>query len=252
MTILLLSGYDPTGNAGILRDIEICKIARKKFFPVITAFTFQTDKKYLGTRISKPIYFQKCLAHVDAKKIAAVKIGMLGNHHVIGFVIRLLKKIKQQSPKIKVVWDPVFESTSGGKLLTRKGRLLAQKKLIPLVDIVTPNVPEAKLMTGSKNHDELCKKFFKLYHKPVFLKGGHLKSKSRDFFYDGKIEKILSSKPYARKIRGTGCALSTRLSCHLANGESLWRACQKTKKFMNRIFLEKQKSNWQENCSSLR
>lgn len=236
MTILLLSGHDPTGNAGILRDIEICKISRKKFFPIITAFTFQTNKKYLGTHISKPDYFQKRLAYMDAKKITAVKIGMLGDHHVIGFVIRLLKKIKRQSPKIKVVWDPVFESTSGGKLLTSKGRVLAQKKLISLVDIVTPNIPEAKLMTASKNHEELCKKFFKLYHKPIFLKGGHLKSKSRDFFYDGKIAKILSSKPYAKKIRGTGCILATRLACHLANGDSLWLACQKTKKFMNRIF----------------
>jgi hydroxymethylpyrimidine/phosphomethylpyrimidine kinase len=108
--------------------------------------------------------------------------------------------------------------------------------MIPLVDIVTPNIPEAKIMTDSKNHERLCQKFFKLYHKPILLKGGHLKSKSRDFFYDGKTQKILSSKCQAKKIRGTGCILSTRLACHLANGETLGRACQSSKKFMNQVF----------------
>lgn len=236
MTILLLSGYDPTGNAGILRDIQVCKMSGKKNFPIITSFAFQTDKKYLGTHIPKPAYFKKCLEQIDTKKIKAVKIGMLGNPHVVHFVIMILKKIKKNSPQSKFVWDPVFESSSGGELLTTQGRILAQKELMRLVDVVTPNIPEAKIMTASKNHDRLCEKFFKLYHKPVFLKGGHLKSKSRDFFYDGRIQKILSSKSHAKKIRGTGCALSTRLACHLANGETLWHACQQTKKFMNQIF----------------
>lgn len=236
--ILLLSGFDPTGNAGILRDIQVCKISKKKFLPVITAFAFQTDKKYLGTFIPEPGYFKKCSRMIDVKikKIRAVKIGMLGDERVISFVLRLLEKIKDVSPQTRVVWDPVFESSSGGKLLTTPGRLLAQKELIKHVDIVTPNVPEAQTLTASKNVDHLCDVFFKLYHKPVYLKGGHLQSKSSDFFYDGKKLKILGGKRKNKNIRGTGCLFSTRLACHLASGESLWQASQNAKKFMNDVF----------------
>ena len=234
--ILLLSGFDPTGNAGILRDIRVCKIFNKKFYPVVTAFAFQTDKKYLGTHIPDTKYFENILRHINPKKITAVKIGMLGNERVVRFILKLLKKIKKFSPKTKIVWDPVFESSSKGPLISHKGRILAQKELIKWVDVVTPNIPEAKIMTAAKSNHHLCEKFFKLYQKSLYLKGGHLKSKSKDFFYDGINLKTLSAKKKNKKIRGTGCALSTSLACHLSSQKSLWQACRLTKKFMNDVF----------------
>lgn len=225
--ILLIAGLDPTGKAGLLRDAQICQQLKKSFFIIPTAMTVQNDQKVLNISYLDTIFYQKSFSMVDFKKLKAVKIGMLGNEKVVRFVIDYLKQIKKKNPKVKIVWDPIIQSSSGYRLITQKGFELAVKKLLPLVDIITPNMPEL---------------FFLGEHigvpirKPIYLKGGHLPSRSEDYLINGKRVLILKSKRFTKKLQGTGCAFSTALACYLSEGLTLEKACKKAKGMMHGLF----------------
>lgn len=226
-SLLLIAGLDPTGKAGLLRDVEICRQLKKSFFAIPTAVTVQNNQKVLGISYFDSTFYQKSFFLVDFKKIKAVKIGMLGNEKIVSFLIHQLKQIKKQNPKVKIVWDPIIESSSGYRLITQKGFELAVKKLLPLVDVVTPNVLEF-LFLGEHLGSPL--------QVPIYLKGGHLPSRSIDYLINGEKITTFKTKKFNKKIRGTGCAFSTALACYLSEGLILEKACKKAKGMMHQIF----------------
>lgn len=241
--ILLLSGYDPTGHAGVLMDIKVCHYFKKDFFAIPTALTAQSDKKYFSTYFPSQTYYQSLVRCLKTEQIGAIKIGMLGNEQQVKWVIKTIRKIKKNLAPLMIVWDPVFRSTSGGELLSRQGIKLALTELMPLVDIVTPNFIEACAMGLKCSPNDpphfICMTFFEHYQKCLYLKGGHSNQKSTDYIFDGKIYKVLSTKKVNRKIRGTGCALSTALACQLSSSNNIITSCEETKKFISNVFLGK-------------
>lgn len=234
--ILIISGIDPTGQAGLLKDVWVCQKFKQPYFTVPTALTAQNGKKYLGAFIPGRDYFEKLLSCADLKRVNAVKIGMLGHPSVVRFLGRFLPELKRTN-KVGIVWDPVLESSTGGRLVTEPALRLALKEILPLTDIITPNAVEASLLLNmkfKKNMDAvfMARFFYRKFHTSVYLKGGHLKKKSEDAFFDGKTVKIFSGRQRNLDLRGTGCTLSTAIACGLARGETIVTACRKAKKFI--------------------
>jgi hydroxymethylpyrimidine kinase/phosphomethylpyrimidine kinase len=241
-SVLIIAGDDPTGHAGIRRDRKVCEKHEVNHFSVCTAKTFQTDNSYAGHEIISSVEFKKELKCLIGKDIVAVKIGMLGDENVVSEVCSFLKALKQTHSNFTIIWDPVFHSSSGGKLLTETGQKLALEKLLPLVDVITPNLDELLQMTPGlekKDIENLAKSFHDQFQKSVYLKGGHSLEKSKDVFYDGEEMMVLESTVYDVKLRGTGCVLSTALAVGVAKGLSVREAAQFAKREIEKHFIQR-------------
>lgn len=239
--ILLIAGIDPTGHAGLYHDQEICRQLATPFISIPTALALQSDQKYWQTLPVPTKILQKIFGNIDVKMIGAVKIGMLVNQNTVAEVVRFIRLAKKQNPKIKVVWDPVFNSSSGGLLLDKAGQKLAIKNLWPLVDLITPNAAEAKILSQKKNpHDwhKLAETLYRKNHVALYLKGGHTAQKATDYFYDGTPQ-ILSGPVFKTKPRGTGCTFATAAACTLTKENSLLTACFQAKNTVGRLFCQK-------------
>lgn len=240
--VLLVGGIDPTGHAGLFRDAWVCDKLHVPYFLYPTALTAQNDKKYFGTQIPSTDFFRSLEKAMPLNDIGVVKIGMLASAQVVKRVVALIQKIKNFRSDICVIWDPVFYSSSGGELLSAEGRALAIQSLLPLCNLVTPNALEMPLLLGlsvrvSAAPEVWTYEFVKRFSCAVYLKGGHLRQKSIDYFQDEYGLKVLSSKTSAKQMRGTGCALATMIACYLVRGENLLSASQKAKRMMSsRIF----------------
>lgn len=244
-SVLLIGGIDPTGHAGLYRDQEICRQSKTPCLSIPTALALQNDQKYWQTLPVPTKILQKILDDVDVKMIGAIKIGMLVNAEIVNIVIQFIRRIKKQNPKIKVVWDPVFASSSGGILLDRLGQKSAIQNLWPLVDLITPNAIEAQILGGkkeSKNWPELAKRLYLKNNVAVYLKGGHTQKKATDYFYDGT-PRVLSAPLSQIRLRGTGCTLATATACFLTKNTSLVEACFQAKNTMNQLFAKKNQKN---------
>lgn len=243
--LLILSGLDPTGNAGLLRDQATARFLEIDALAFPTAITHQTDSQYSGTQFFETSYFANIKKILKTQTIGAIKIGMLGNLSTTKSVIQIVKALKQRSRKVFVIWDPVLQSTSGGTLLTLDGLRLARQQLLPLVDLVTPNFPEAlQLLNRQENNslqdpNRIIESLWLQYQRPVYLKGGHLKSKSTDFIFDGKKLITLKSQISKHSKRGTGCLLATAIACHVLKKENLNDALIHSKKLMSDYFAGK-------------
>lgn len=239
--LLILSGLDPTGNAGLLRDITLAKQLNVPNLGFPTVTTLQSDTKYYDTLFFESEYFLKITSQLKNECIHSVKIGMLGNEHTVAAVIRILSHLKKKTPKLNVIWDPVLSSTSGGKLLTEKGLRLALQKLLPFITLITPNFDELKILLNVKSKyksppQQLCKLWSKTYSTPLYLKGGHTKHKATDYFCDGQSVEQFSGRETKQKIRGTGCAFSTAVAASLVQGKSLHAACKNAKNILQKMF----------------
>lgn len=240
--ILVVGGLDPTGHAGLLRDKWVCEKLHSRAESLITALAIQSDERYLETVPVGEKYLQKKMQVKDPGDYAAIKIGMLANAGIVDYTVKLIKKYKKQNPDIRIVWDPVFYSTSGGMLLDRKGQKLAIKKILPLCDLVTPNAYELVHFLPEYNQEimdpsQAVLVFWKKFRRSIYLKGGHLRQKARDFLLMNGMLKIYDGKTtYKKNVRGTGCALATAISCYLTQGSSLEKACEQGKMFISRVY----------------
>ena len=230
--VLIVAGDDPTGNAGIQKDEQVCKTLGVNFQTCITAFTKQSDTHFKSYQI-RPL--ESILQ--DLRPCHTLKIGMLGNESVLENMLNWIK----QNPDTFIVWDPVFQSSSGGDLINPAGKTLAIEKLTKAASVVTPNRDEVyELLKLSLNQPhsqkELCQWFYDTFETAIYLKGGHFENKADDLFYDGKEFIELKGVVSSKTIRGTGCALSTALACYFAEENNIQKAVQKTKLFMNGMF----------------
>ncbi|MBI2340053.1 MAG: hydroxymethylpyrimidine/phosphomethylpyrimidine kinase [Deltaproteobacteria bacterium] len=227
--VLLIAGLDPSGNAGLIRDLEIVHSFPLQAASVVTALTAQNEKKFFFLQAILPGHFENQLCSIaPLSQYRAVKIGMLGNEKLARILVRFIGKEKKRPP---IVLDPVIRSSTGGVLLSKKGRKILAEELLPLVSLWTPNLDEASYFSGIeiRNAADMEKGVEALWKKgrvPVLLKGGHLKGeKVQDLFFDGAEKTwFIFGRRRAKKLRGTGCALSALIACFMAEGFPLTEA----------------------------
>ena len=235
--ILIIAGSDSSGGAGIQADIKTITALGSYAMTAITAITSQntTGVKSIVSITPKEIVNQIMFTSKDIKP-DAVKIGMLQTTKVIKSVIKSLDNIKVK----KIVLDPVMVAKGGTKLIDNNAIKLLKNQLMYKVNLITPNIPEAEILTKTKikNKKDMifaANQLIKLGAKNVLIKGGHLKLKLvYDIFVNKSEIKIFSSKRYKTKnTHGTGCTLSSAITTFLSCGKTTKKACELGIKYVN-------------------
>ena len=238
---MIIAGSDSSGGAGIQADIKTVTSLGSYAMTAVTAVTVQNTKGVKSV-ISIPANEIKSQIIYTVKDIKpdAIKIGMLHSSKVVKKVIESLKKIKVK----KIVLDPVMVAKSGAKLINNEAIQILKKKLIKQVTLITPNIPEAEVLTGVKikNKKDIilaANKLINLGAKNVLIKGGHLKSKTvEDIFLNKSDFKIfVSSRHNTKNTHGTGCTLSSAITTFFSCGKSIKKACDLGIKYVNSAIL---------------
>lgn len=233
--ILTIAGSDSGGGAGIQADLKAIAVLGGYGMSVLTALTAQNT---IGVQAihEVPVTFIKkqmdsVLSDIGAD---AIKTGMLSSSKIVEVVA---KKIKEYGVAIVVV-DPVMVSKSGAPLLRKEARKSVIKQLIPLATVVTPNLFEASVLSGHRvdSLDEMRKAAIDIWAlgaKNVVIKGGHLKGKAIDLFFDGEnyIE-FEGPRIETKNTHGTGCTFASAIATFLARGETVPGAVNSAKNFI--------------------
>ena len=235
--ILIIAGSDSSGGAGIQADIKTVTALGSYAMTAITAVTIQntTGVKSIIPIDPKEISNQIEFTSKDIKP-DAIKIGMLHSTKVIKSVIRSLVLIKVK----KIILDPVMIAKGGAKLIDNKAVELLKDELINKVSLITPNIPEAEILTGIKikNKEDMiyaASILIRLGAKNVFIKGGHLDTKIvQDIFVNKKEIMVIKNKRITtNNTHGTGCTLSSAISTFFACGKTLKKSCELATKYVN-------------------
>lgn len=233
---LTIAGSDSGGCAGIQADIKTMSALGVFGMSVITAVTSQNT---LGVtyieELSKKSVISQIEAVYDDLEPDALKSGMLFSKDIIEAVSDTLKS-RNKSP---YVLDPVMVATSGAKLLQDDAISYMVDKLFPLAFVVTPNIPEAELLSGikieSQEHvDKACKIIKDMGVKNVIIKGGHFTGdESVDTLYDGENHyEIAAMRIETKNTHGTGCTYSSAICSYLALGFDLLTATKYAKQYI--------------------
>jgi len=235
--ILIIAGSDSSGGAGIQADIKTVTSLGSYAMTAITAVTAQNTLgvKSIISIAPKEISKQIIFSSKDIKP-DAIKIGMLHSSKVIKSVIYSLENIKIK----KIILDPVMIAKGGVKLIDNGAIKLLKSKLIKRVTLITPNIPEAEILSDVKINTKedmifAANKLIKLGVPNVLIKGGHFQSKKvHDIFVSKNDIKIFSSKRfYTRNTHGTGCTLSTAITSFYSCGKPIKKACELGIKYVN-------------------
>jgi hydroxymethylpyrimidine/phosphomethylpyrimidine kinase len=235
--ILIIAGSDSSGGAGIQADIKTVTSLGSYAMTAITAVTIQNTTGVTSIvsinpkKISEQIEFTCKDIRPDA-----IKIGMLHSRNVIDAIISSLNKIKIK----KIILDPVMVAKGGAKLIDNKAIQILKKNLIKKVSLITPNIPEAEILTNTKikNIEDMknaANILLKIGAKNILIKGGHLRSKFiEDVFVNKKEIKIFRSKKFTTKnTHGTGCTLSSAITTFFSCGKTLKKSCELGVKYVN-------------------
>ncbi len=233
--VLTIAGSDCSGGAGIQADIKTMTALGAYAMSAVTALTAQNTTGVYGILESDPEFLSLQLDCIFRDIYPdAVKIGMVSNRELIGVIS---KKLGEYGAK-NIVVDPVMVSTSGSSLLGNGAEVSLVKELMPLADLVTPNIPEAEKLTGmkivSKTDMEIAAKAIsEMIPGWVLLKGGHL-SESADDLLCRKAELIwINGKRIdSSNTHGTGCTLSSALAVGLARGMSVEESAIMAKQYV--------------------
>ena len=237
--VLTIAGFDPSSGAGITADIKTIAAHECYGISCITALTVQSTR---GVRRVEP---------VDAKMVAetlgelvsdfsveAVHVGMLGTEEVVKAVADFLS----QAVLPHVVLDPILKSSSGADLLNAAGTRLLIEKLLPLAELVTPNLDEAAAMTGLpvtnvSEMREAAARLHSLGSANVVVTGGHLERAIDLLSFTTargiETEVFKADRQRSNSTHGTGCAFATALACHLAHGRGLPEAVLLSKAYIS-------------------
>jgi hydroxymethylpyrimidine/phosphomethylpyrimidine kinase len=239
--VLIIAGSDSSGGAGIQADIKTVTAFGSYAMTAVTAVTSQNTKgvKEIASIPIKNLKTQLTMV-LDDIGANAIKIGMLHNVNVIKCVHKILKKYKLK----KVVLDPVMIAKGGAKLINKNSIKYLKKLLLPLCDVVTPNIPEAEVLTGLsiKNKEDMikaAKKIISMGAKNVLLKGGHLKNKMIfDILVSKKKVKVFPKRKINTKdTHGTGCTLSSALATCLSQKKNIYKSCKISLKYVNQAII---------------
>ncbi|MBQ1192204.1 MAG: bifunctional hydroxymethylpyrimidine kinase/phosphomethylpyrimidine kinase [Bacteroidales bacterium] len=241
--VLTIAGSDSGGGAGIQADIKAISAMGCYASSAITAVTVQNT---LGVQAVHPIPLDILEGQIDAilSDIGAdaIKIGMLHSTKVVNLVAEMIEKYGIRN----VVLDPVMVSTSGHKLIEDDAIESIKNRLIPLSRVITPNIPEAEILSGFKisseqDFEQIAKKLSFNKSVSVLLKAGHLDNDCLvDYFYnveDNTITLLPSKRVQTKNTHGTGCTLSSAFASALARGEDLTTASKSAKKYIEQAIV---------------
>ena len=233
--LLTIAGSDSCGGAGIQADIKTFCAHGAYAMSVICAVTAQNTQGVTEVfNLPSSIVESQIDAIFTDIPVDGVKIGMVSQIEIIEAIS---KKLQQYRPAC-VVLDPVMVSKSGCNLLSPDAVSALIQKLVPLATLITPNIPEAEVMTGMQIHTEAdiqaaIKKLHVIGAKNVLIKGGHLEGSATDYLSDGKQLWTYPQKRIATKnTHGTGCTLSSAITANLANGQTLNAAVEHAKHYI--------------------
>ena len=234
---MIIAGSDSSGGAGIQADIKTATCLGVYAMTAVTAITIQNTRgvKSVVSIPANEIFNQIIYTSKDIKP-NAIKIGMLHSNQIINKVFKALNEIKTK----KIILDPVMVAKGGSKLINDQAISLMKKKLLKKVSLITPNLPEAEVLTGVKieNKNDMifaANKLIGYGAKNVLIKGGHLDQKSVQDIFVNKFEiKTFNSKRYRTKnTHGTGCTLSSAITTFLSCGKPIKKSCELGIKYVN-------------------
>ena len=215
--VLIIGGHDPTGGAGVLADAQTLVMNGCYPISLITCLTAQNTINFESIKVTDTKFFNK-IAKVllkDIPLINAIKIGALGNEEIV----QVVKEIIINCKNTPVVLDPVIETSSGGSLINNEGLSEMKYKLLSHVDLITPNIKEAKTLTGKHNQQEIIQELNKVKSNFVLIKDNEKRNKiENSLFKKNEFIKKWEISKVKGKFQGTGCSMSSSIASNLAKG----------------------------------
>jgi hydroxymethylpyrimidine/phosphomethylpyrimidine kinase len=248
--VLTIAGSDGSGGAGIQADLKTLKDLDIHGLSVISCITAQGPSGIINSWAMDETQLRgQARALYKELPMAAVKIGLIGGDAQIPWLIEVLREIKSRNSHVKVVLDPVLQSTSG--FSTLKGEVESLYPLFPYCDLITPNLPEAESLTGIilssiESKAQISHRKKAAYHlmeqgvKAVLIKGGHGEgSHCRDSLYlDNREIHMDYPKRQGVEVHGTGCVLSSAIAAFLARGKDMEEAARSAGEYMQKKIIQ--------------
>ena len=241
--VLSIAGSDSSGGAGIQADLKTFSALGVYGATAITAITAQNTLGVVSQMALPPqMVREQIIAVMDDLHPSVVKIGMLSNAEIVNAVAEVLSEYKP-----KIILDPVIVSTSGHRLLSVEAQDVIKEKLLPISELVTPNIPEMETLTNMplssfEEKEKAANYLLSLGVKAVLLKGGHedgevktdiLYSKGQQSTDNGQQSLSLVSESIStQNVHGTGCTLSSAIAAFLALDYSLEDAVREAKRYI--------------------
>jgi hydroxymethylpyrimidine/phosphomethylpyrimidine kinase len=254
LVVLTIAGFDPSSGAGVTADIKTIAAHGCYGVACITALTVQSTSGVRRVEVVDPALVADTLEELASDvEIAAVHIGMLGSAKVVKAVADFLSgrpvgrsansagDRRAKARLSNIVLDPILKSSSGADLLDAPGTRLLVDRLIPLADVLTPNVDEAAALTGVKVEDldgmkAACAKLHEMGASAVVITGGHLEKATDLLSFTTKrgVEQEIfkAERQRSNSTHGTGCAFATAMACHLALDRGLAEAALLAKTYV--------------------
>lgn len=235
-TALTIAGSDSSGGAGIQADLKTMTLNGVFAMSALTALTAQNTVGVQGIFEVTPAFLSLQMDSVFTDiRPDAVKIGMVSSAALISVIAQKLKEYQAEN----IVLDPVMVATSGARLISDDAVSALQEELLPLAAVVTPNIPEAEVLSGMKitSAEDMLRAAEKIsteYHCAVLCKGGHSLNDANDLlFSDGKYRWFYGKRIDNPNTHGTGCTLSSAIAANLAKGQDLETAVERAKEYIS-------------------
>jgi hydroxymethylpyrimidine kinase/phosphomethylpyrimidine kinase len=235
-TVLTIAGSDSSGGAGIQADIKTIMANGCYAMSAITALTAQNTMGVTGIQetSSEMLSLQLDAVFTDIRP-DAIKIGMVASEKLIRVIADKIKKYQAEH----VVVDTVMVSTSGHRLIDEDAIGALKECLLPIAEVITPNIPEAEVLAEMTIRDEqdmvrAAEKISKVYGCAVLCKGGHSINDANDVLYsDGKVNWYYGKRIDNPNTHGTGCTLSSAIASNLAKGYKIDEAIRNAKDYIS-------------------
>jgi hydroxymethylpyrimidine/phosphomethylpyrimidine kinase len=228
--VLSIAGSDSGGGAGIQADLKAFARCGVHGMTAITALTAQNTVGVTGVHpVPPPFIVEQVRAVASDIGVDAVKIGMLGTAEIVTAVAEALDLLEPGTP---VVIDPVMVSESGAVLLDEAARAALAELLLPRATVITPNLPEARVLADDPGADaeELARALHRLGPANVVVTGGH-REEATDVFFDGERAQLIPGERHPDgAAHGSGCTHSSSLAAHLALGHDALAAARAAKR----------------------
>ncbi len=235
-TALTIAGSDSSGGAGIQADIKTMTVNGVFAMSAVTALTAQNTTGVTGIMEVSPEFLKNQIDCIFTDiRPDAVKIGMVSSAELIRAIAEKLTEYRAEN----IVVDPVMVATSGSKLISDDAIDTLKEELLPMADILTPNIPEAEVLSGMEVKTEqdmilAAEKISTAYHCAVLLKGGHQLNDANDLLYkDGGYRWFYGKRINNPNTHGTGCTLSSAIASNLAKGFSMEVSVERAKAYIS-------------------
>jgi hydroxymethylpyrimidine/phosphomethylpyrimidine kinase len=235
-TALTIAGSDCSGGAGIQADIKTMTMNGVYAMSAITALTAQNTTGVMGIAEVAPSFLAQQIDAVFTDiRPDAVKTGMIASAALAEVIAERLRYYRAE----RIVVDPVMVATSGDSLLSTDAMTALQEQLLPLASLLTPNIPEAQVLSGMeiRSSADMCRAaeyISRRYGCAVLCKGGHSVQDADDLLYEnGSFRWFRGKRIDNPNTHGTGCTLSSAIASNLAKGYSLEQSVCRAKAYIS-------------------